>query len=103
MNILKAFERKKEYDPEKEKRKEVKEYLENLEALNEISWLKKEEREENFQYLAEKILDLLPEEVKVLEISKDIYAKREDMSENHIEDSEVKNLDWVEKFCKKKD
>ncbi len=96
------MKRKKEYCPEEEKKKEVGEYLETLEAINELGWLKQKEREENIQFVAEKILQLLPEEVKVLEISRDIYAKREDDLWRDIECFEVKDLEWVQEFCKQK-
>lgn len=96
------MKRKKEYCPEEEKKKEVGEYLETLEAINELGWLKQKEREENIQFVAEKILQLLPEEVKVLEISRDIYAKREDDLYQNTEHSEVKDLEWVQEFCKQK-
>ncbi len=102
MKLSKLFEKKKEYCPEEERKKKIGEYLQTLEAINELGWIKQEDREESIQFVAEKILQLLPEEVKILEISRDIYAKREDDLCRDIDCSEVKDLEWVEKFCKQK-
>ncbi len=101
MNIRNIFERKKEKDPI---RKEIREYLDAFEAIAELDRLKEEEKKQNYQFIAEKVLDLLPpEEVDVFELSRDIYAIREEKQNNGgVEDSKIKDLDWVERYSDEK-
>lgn len=89
----------KEKNSEKENRKEIKEYLEALDAIREIDWLNEKKKEESYHYIAQEVLKLLPEEVEVFELSHNIYATRQE-EKSEIKPSEIKDLDWVEKYCK---
>lgn len=96
---MKIFERKKENSPESKNCQEIKEYLETLSAIRKINWIEEKVRTENYHFIAEKILELLPKEIKVFELSGDIHAKREGQN-GKIDDSEIKDLEWVKKYSK---
>ena len=102
MNMPEFLKPKKELNPEQKKRKLVGEYIETIEALSEITWMDENSKKESYELVAKKILELIPEDVKVFKISEEIYAKRTDDVE-FIEDSEVKDLQWAEKYSEGKD
>jgi hypothetical protein len=98
MIIPKIFERKKEKSPERLRRDEVKEYLVAVKAISDAYWIEEEDKTEAYKHAAQKILELLPEKIKLFVLSADIYAVREGLVEKVIEDEEIWGLDWVKKY-----
>ena len=102
MNIPEFFKSKKELNSDQQNRELIGEYIDTIEALDEITWLDEKSKKEGYELIAQKILGLTPKEVKVFKLSDEIYAKRSEETEI-IEDSEIKDLSWAEGYSEGKD
>jgi threonine synthase len=99
MELSKIFcrQNKKEKSLKQKNCEEIEEYIEAIEAIDEINWLDEKEKRENYKNIAKKVLELLPSEVKVFELSTDVFAKRRNDTKS-IEDSDIKDLEWVREY-----
>ena len=104
------FREKKEYNSSEKDpyKKEIRAYLELLDLINsgKYEWLNKPGNEEikkdGEKEIAEGILKNLPPDVKSFKLSEDVIATSEDVKNKEIkkiDDSEIKDLEWVKKLC----
>ncbi len=98
---MKFFE-KNENNQEHENRKEIVKCIDAIEALSTYEWVPLGIKEREFYNMAEEILSYTPSGVKVVVISADIYAVRNEVEEvKKIEDHEIWGLEEIQYYAKK--